>query len=369
MTLPVRPLLAAVVLTCCLWCGPVLAAEGDPDATFWSDGTVFFGGSGSYYAHGLVTAPDGRLVVVGTYDPPGGGSDTMWFWKAVGDGSSSTSDDLLLHSAGRRDLGRCQRRHVEPRGAAARRRFGRLRRRPPGGGPLRLSRLHPGRRVRRRWLLDARRARRRRIRDGDRGQPVHRQDRPGRRVGLRQRAHRRRRRALRLRSARRGLLRQRLAQSRPFRSAVRRHRGWDHLRRRRPGDRRRHLRLRRQRRERRLVRRRAHRCRRARHRLLGQRVRGRRFRSRRRRRRQALRPGAGSQHRRSSCSPDRSRPMSPNGDWGSPASSPMARSIRRSPATARSTSRSAASPSPGRTSPWTVSAGSSSPATSGLPRE
>ena len=98
MTLPVRPVLAAVVLACCLSCGPVLAAEGDPDSTFWSDGTVFFGGSGSYYAHGLVTAPDGRLVVVGTYTTPS--VEDFWFWKAVGDGASSTSGTCFFTPPG-----------------------------------------------------------------------------------------------------------------------------------------------------------------------------------------------------------------------------------------------------------------------------
>lgn len=98
MTLPVRPVFAAVVLACCLSCAPVLAAEGDPDSTFWSDGKVFFGGSGSYYAHGLVTAPDGRLVVVGTYTTPS--VEDFWFWKAVGDGASSTSGTCFFTPPG-----------------------------------------------------------------------------------------------------------------------------------------------------------------------------------------------------------------------------------------------------------------------------
>jgi len=98
MTLPVRPVLAAVLFACCLSCGPVLAAEGDPDSAFWSDGTVFFGGSGSYLAHGLVTAPDGRLVVVGTYITPS--VEHIWFWKAVGDGASSTSGTCFFTPPG-----------------------------------------------------------------------------------------------------------------------------------------------------------------------------------------------------------------------------------------------------------------------------
>jgi uncharacterized delta-60 repeat protein len=97
MTLPVRPALAAVVLAC-LSCGPVLAAEGDPDSTFWSDGKVLFGSSGSYDALDLVTAPDGRLVVVGTYTTPS--VEHIWYWKAVGDGSSSTSGTCFFTPPG-----------------------------------------------------------------------------------------------------------------------------------------------------------------------------------------------------------------------------------------------------------------------------
>jgi uncharacterized delta-60 repeat protein len=97
MPLPVRPALAAVVLACLAY-GPVLAAEGDPDSTFWTAGKVLFAGSGSYLAHGLVTAPDGRLVVVGTYVTPS--AESLWFWKAVGDGAASTSGTCFFNPPG-----------------------------------------------------------------------------------------------------------------------------------------------------------------------------------------------------------------------------------------------------------------------------
>ena len=77
MPLPVRPALAAVVLACLAY-GPVLAAEGDPDSTFWTAGKVLFAGSGSYLAHGLVTAPDGRLGGGGAF------SSTDWFLRRTG---------------------------------------------------------------------------------------------------------------------------------------------------------------------------------------------------------------------------------------------------------------------------------------------
>ncbi len=98
MTLPIPSAIAAFALACSLSCGPVLAAEGDPDSTFWSDGKVYFAGSGSYLAHDLVTAPDERLVVVGSYSPPSGAS--MWFWKAVGADATSTSSTCFFTPPG-----------------------------------------------------------------------------------------------------------------------------------------------------------------------------------------------------------------------------------------------------------------------------
>lgn len=65
----------------------LVAADGDLDSDFWTDGTVFLAGTGSYEVSAIVVAPDDRVVVVGTRDPGAGGPE--WFWRALGDSSAS----------------------------------------------------------------------------------------------------------------------------------------------------------------------------------------------------------------------------------------------------------------------------------------
>lgn len=65
------------------------AAEGELDPSFWTDGRLELGGTLDYQVTAVLAAPDGRAVVVGTRDP-GDGADE-WFWRAVGDGSTSAA--------------------------------------------------------------------------------------------------------------------------------------------------------------------------------------------------------------------------------------------------------------------------------------
>ncbi len=65
----------------------LVAADGDLDTDFWSDGKVYFSGTGSYEVSAVVVAPDDRVVVVGTRDPGAGGPE--WFWRSLGDSSAS----------------------------------------------------------------------------------------------------------------------------------------------------------------------------------------------------------------------------------------------------------------------------------------
>ena len=74
LTLPLSLLLLAA---------PLAAADGELDPTFWGDGTVVLGGTGSFGISAVVVAPDDRVVVVGTHDPGDGVWD--WYWRAVGD--------------------------------------------------------------------------------------------------------------------------------------------------------------------------------------------------------------------------------------------------------------------------------------------
>ena len=45
--------------------GPLAAADGDLDPTFWSDGRVVLSGTGDYEVKAVLAAPDGRVVVAG----------------------------------------------------------------------------------------------------------------------------------------------------------------------------------------------------------------------------------------------------------------------------------------------------------------
>lgn len=80
---------------------PLAAADGDPDNSFWTDGKVYFAGSGSYQVSAVLAAPDGRAVVVGTH-APGNGADE-WYWRAVGSGSSAST--CLFFPPGGADAG------------------------------------------------------------------------------------------------------------------------------------------------------------------------------------------------------------------------------------------------------------------------
>ncbi|MEO7794973.1 MAG: hypothetical protein ABIV06_09390 [Thermoanaerobaculia bacterium] len=117
MNLPVRPVAAAFVILLSLpflSSVAVCAAEGDPESSFWSDGKVYFAGSGSYLVNDVVVAPDDRLVVVGTYDPPSGGSS--WFWKAVGDDTTSTAATCFFFPPGGASQGRAYSAAFSPGG-------------------------------------------------------------------------------------------------------------------------------------------------------------------------------------------------------------------------------------------------------------
>jgi uncharacterized delta-60 repeat protein len=59
-------------------------ADGALDPSFWSDGRIWLPGSHRYATRALLTAPDGRLVVVGTQRPPSSPGEE-WFWRRVGD--------------------------------------------------------------------------------------------------------------------------------------------------------------------------------------------------------------------------------------------------------------------------------------------
>ncbi len=57
-----------------------LAADGDLDTSFWSDGKVLLSTTDSFTVEKVLAAPDGRLVVVGTHTATGGDE---WYWRAV----------------------------------------------------------------------------------------------------------------------------------------------------------------------------------------------------------------------------------------------------------------------------------------------
>ncbi len=84
--IPARKLAAAISLL--LLAAPLAAADGDLDPTFWSDGKVVLGGTGSFGISAVVAAPDDRVVVVGTHDP--GDGVWEWYWRAVGDTGSGS---------------------------------------------------------------------------------------------------------------------------------------------------------------------------------------------------------------------------------------------------------------------------------------
>ncbi len=70
--------------------GPLLAADGDLDPGFWSDGRVVLTGTGDYEVKAVLAAPDGRVVVAGTHDPGNGVLEWFW-WTVAGSGSPPPS--------------------------------------------------------------------------------------------------------------------------------------------------------------------------------------------------------------------------------------------------------------------------------------
>lgn len=72
-----------------LLAGPLAAADGDLDPSFWSDGRVVLPGTGDYDVNTVLAAPDGSLVVAGTHDP--GDGVLEWFWWTVDAGISPPS--------------------------------------------------------------------------------------------------------------------------------------------------------------------------------------------------------------------------------------------------------------------------------------
>jgi uncharacterized delta-60 repeat protein len=81
-------LLTSAVAALALAAGPVAAADGDLDPTFWGDGAVTLGGVGEYYTADVLAAPDGRLAVVATQWFEG---DPRWSWRGIGDSSADPS--------------------------------------------------------------------------------------------------------------------------------------------------------------------------------------------------------------------------------------------------------------------------------------
>lgn len=66
------------------------ALDGDLDPAFWNDGSVLLGGSGYFEVSTLLSAPDGRLVVVGTHRTSFTGA-REWFWRRVDDNSADAA--------------------------------------------------------------------------------------------------------------------------------------------------------------------------------------------------------------------------------------------------------------------------------------
>src|SRR6187397_472369 len=89
----------ALSLPLLLLAAPLAAADGDPDPDFFSDGRVYFGNSGSYEVAAVAEGPDGRAVVVGTYDGPGA-TAPVWFWRAIGVDVTSSSSSCFFPPPG-----------------------------------------------------------------------------------------------------------------------------------------------------------------------------------------------------------------------------------------------------------------------------